>query len=327
VTLISAFRVASGVAICADSQETCTYYEADGNPYEVRRAVQKISPVHVGACQVAIAGSGNAPLIESFIVRARRRLQTDNLPAPSVEDVLRTLEDELALFYRNDVAICPDPDKSIRLFVAASCPKSRGFNVWVSENAVLREIASDRPELVGWAHELYDETAKRLYAPQMSMAQAILASIYTLTVAKQTSNYVGGGLSVAVVRENGIWMENPRDVAEMEARLRSYEAAVNALFLLCSDTEVSPKSLDAVIELFKKRVTELHNQHLDAMARSLYKAGPHAHDSLLSRVPPNTVFTVRDGQLSNIEYDVDIAQRINDAIQSAQPAPENEDEK
>src|ERR1035438_8951697 len=119
-------------------------------------------------------------VVEAFIVRARRRLQTENLPSPRMEDIHRIVEDELALFYRNDVALCTDTDKGMWLFVAAACQSAMECAVWVSENILLRPVAADRPELLGWGHELYHKTAEQLFEPNMRLSRAALASIYVV---------------------------------------------------------------------------------------------------------------------------------------------------
>src|SRR5258708_28950416 len=72
VTLIAAFRSRAAIAVCADSQETITCYDEHGTSYELRKTVQKISPHVIGKYQIAIAGAGNANLIESFVIRAVR---------------------------------------------------------------------------------------------------------------------------------------------------------------------------------------------------------------------------------------------------------------
>jgi hypothetical protein len=66
VTLIATFRGYQGFAVCADSQETITQYDENGVAFDLKRAVQKITPVKTGNCQVSIAGGGNATLIEAF---------------------------------------------------------------------------------------------------------------------------------------------------------------------------------------------------------------------------------------------------------------------
>ncbi len=150
------------------------------------------------------------------------------------------------------------------MLIAASCPAARQYNVWINEGVVLREIAVGKPELVGWEHEMYNETAQKLYDPNMRLAQAVLASIYTLTVAKQTSNYVGGDLSVAVVKDNGIWMEEQGYIESMEDRLRGYDRSIHQLFLACADTEISPGALEAKLAEFGEQARVLHKQQLDA---------------------------------------------------------------
>ena len=79
------------------------------------------------------------------------------------------------------------------------------------------------PELNGWNHRLYTETAKRLFRPQMTISQAALASIYTLTIAKDSSNWIRNPFSVAIVSKDGIWLEDVNYVEKMENRLRDYE--------------------------------------------------------------------------------------------------------
>ena len=306
VTLIATFRGYQGFAVCADSQETITQFDENGDAVELRRAVQKITPVKTGNCQVSIAGGGNATLIEAFIVRARRRLQTENLPSPRMEDVHRIVEDELALFYRNDVALCTDTDKGIKLFVAAACQTAMECDVWISEGILLRPVAQDRPELLGWNHELYHKTAEQLFEPNMRLSRAALASIYVVTTAKKTSNYVGGELTVATVKPNGIWIEEHEYVESMEARLDSYERAVGQLFLDCADTEISPKLLEARLGQFAEGAQKEHRKHLDAEVAKMQSpdGGMILYSNPLARIPPGTMISVdRNGKIFNVDFD------------------------
>jgi hypothetical protein len=65
VTLISAWRCHEGIVLHADSQET------NGSH---RVTVQKLNPEPMGALMVVVTGSGDGNLIQSFIIRLRRRL-------------------------------------------------------------------------------------------------------------------------------------------------------------------------------------------------------------------------------------------------------------
>jgi len=259
VTLIAAFRSPKGIALCADSQETVSIGED-----QFRATVQKITPFTAGKYQIAIAGSANdASLIEAFFERARRLITdqdgvicTQQNPA-SISIIRRILEEELERFHaRGDV--------DFKLFVAASCPIAQEYALWVSENIILREARS--PELIGWEKELYSETASRLFAENMTLPQAVLASIYVLTVATATSNFVRNPLSVAVISKDGIWIEDAEYIRLMADRLDDYEVRMNRLFLACADTAVSVPELEDRIEEFKKSAIDLHREHINQQA-------------------------------------------------------------
>lgn len=276
VTLIASFPALSAFAICADSQETDTQWDSEiGEWYEVRVAVQKIEPVTEGKYQIAICGGGNGRLIDGFVERARRALReqdaficTKENPA-SISAIHARLEQELRDYYQNDVPLCPDQDKAFKLFIAAACPLSREFAVWVSENMVLRQARKDRPELNGCSYRLYEDTAQRLFRTGMTVNQAVLASIYTVTIAKNTSNYVRDPFTVAVVDRTGIHVIEPAYVRAMEERLQEYEVQMNALFLSCSDVSVSVAELKSQLEQFGVSAINLHREHIDRQADAM----------------------------------------------------------
>lgn len=305
MTLIAAFRSRSAITICADSQETITCFDEHGNPYDLRKTVQKISPLVIGKYHIAFAGAGNAHLVESFIIRASRSItvldaipNSENSPA-GILAIRQCLENTLSSFYQHDVAICPDDDKTMKLFVAASCPISHEYALWISEYAVLRD--ADSPELNGWEHQMYIETARRLASHDMTLPQATLAGIYTLTIAKKTSNYIGGDLSVAIIDEDGIRMEDARYIKTMEHRLDSYESNINRIFLGCADTTVAVHELDDEIMQFKSSALELHRDHIDNQAKET-----SLHDLLSDvagrRLPKGPIYISGNGNLM-VEHD------------------------
>lgn len=311
VTLIANFPASSGFAICADSQETITEYDPQMGSYEVRVTVQKIAPIKAGKYQIAICGGGHATLIESFIVRAERALLEEDKVTCSadrpagVSAIHRRLEGELKKFYETDVKLCPDPDeaKKIKLFIAASCPIAQQCAVWVSENIVLRDARREEPELNGWEHNLYAETAKRLFRRDMTMNQAALASIYTVTIAKDTSNYVKDPFSVAIVNKDGIEIVDAGYIRAMEERLEEYEANINRIFLSCSDTTVSVPELETQMEEFKKSVLNLHREQIDQQATKTTLEVLLGNRGLRT-LPKGPVYVTAAGELK-VEHDRD----------------------
>jgi len=308
VTLIANFPSVSAFAICADSQETVTEHDPETNTsYDVRATVQKITPIAAGKYQVAICGGGHADLIEGFIEKAKRAVQkedratcTSKNPA-SLKRLHRRLELELARFYRTDVATCPDASKNFKLFIAACFPLAKEFDVWVSENAVLRPARRDRAELNGWSHKLYEDTAQRLFRAKMTANQAVLASIYTVTVAKNTSNYVRDPLDAAVIDGTGIHIIEPNYVKAMEERLEEYEVRIHALFLSCSDVGVSVPELEAELQKFGKSAIELHREQIDRQADAMTVNDLFANRGMRS-LPKGPVHWGINGKL-RVEHD------------------------
>jgi hypothetical protein len=190
------------------------------------------------------------------------------------------------------VALCPDPDedKWFKLFIGAVSKTTKESNVWATENVRLRTIGDS--ELIGWDEPLYAGTMRRLCRPKMTAAQAVLAGIYVLTIAEESSNYVGGDTSVAVIRENGIWMESQDYVRSMEKRLHDYERQINDVFLACANTEVSPEQLGEKLSQFAREALSLHKAHLDRVVRDMVASGLNTQNSPYPKIPPGTVLNV-----------------------------------
>jgi hypothetical protein len=263
MTLIAAFRCNGGLVIAADSQETIT--DEFGNQY--RKTVQKIAPRVIGNYQLAVAGAGHAKLIEAFILHLERALKQKSLRG--VTQFQEFVEGQLREFYASDVRLCPDEDKQIIIFIAAVCQLTKEYELWVSENVRLRTAAKDAPELIGVEYGLYTQTARRLFTDGMSMAQSVLASIYVLTLAEQTSNWVRGPMDVVTIKPNGIWAESAEYVRVMQDRLKEHESFVSAIFLSCADTSVPVHSLEKQLSEFSQATVALHRQHIDRQVREL----------------------------------------------------------
>jgi DNA-directed RNA polymerase subunit RPC12/RpoP len=290
VTLIAAWRCPNGIVIHADSQETVTM--EDGVEY--RNTVQKIEPLNVGNYRVVISGAGNAALTVSFIEKIKRRLGSD--PSEGLKAFVSLFEDELSAFYSNDVALCPDSDKTIQFVVAAVSTRTSECEAWVTKNTTLCPIADN--ELSGWGETLYKEVANKFYRRDMTIHQAVLAGIYLLTLAEGTSNYVRSPFKVAVIRENGVWMEPDENVHEIADRLRDYEQRLNDIFLACADTSIHVHKLEQMLVEFANAVLGLHRTHIDRIVSLGGLQGLMKTNDPYPRLPLGSIVTgMADGRL------------------------------
>jgi len=268
----------------ADSQETVGYY---------RKTVQKITPESMGKFHVIAAGSGPGDLIDSFIIRLRRAFEADT--STEISHFVEVTERTLADFYAFDVSLSslPDDDKFFKFIFAASCPSTGTYGAWFSANVTLCPMQSF--ELAGWDEPLYVNVGRRFYTKGISIAQAVLAGVYLMTIAEGTSQYVRGPISVAIIRDNGIWMEDADYITEMEARLRDYEQKINQVFLACADTSIHVHNLEAMLTDFATAALALHRGHIDSTVslESLLKT----NDPYPKRPLGSVVTGMADGRL------------------------------
>ncbi|HEV2709818.1 MAG TPA: hypothetical protein VGU67_06390 [Edaphobacter sp.] len=307
MTLIAAIRTKEGVAICADSQETSEH--EDGSFY--RRTVQKIAPIVAGHYQIAIAGSGDADLIEAFIILADRKLKSDT-SEPSVSRVLLLIEEELDKFYAKHVT---NGGAAMKLFIAAHSPLSKEYEVWVSEKQYLRPLKD--AELIGWEEELYWVAIKRLYRPGMSLMQAVLAAVHVLVIGEESSNYIKGPFSLTVVRENGIWAENSDYVDILRDRLSKFESYTNQILLACADTSLYSHDLETAIVQFAVTAKELHKEQIDEAVQKMAKMGLMMNDSIC-KLPLGLLIEVDNNGSAKAVHDVngiqEMMRRVNEAV-------------
>lgn len=216
-----------------------------------------------GDIELSIAGAGNAELIESFISVFSRKLKTADIP--NLLAFVDFFEAALGDFYRLDVPLAGDSGSFV-LFVAASIPKNREYEVWRSSLARLRPLG--KADLIGWDESLYYRSIDRHQG--IGVAQAVLTAIHTVTVAEETSNTVRSPFVVIIINDNGIAVEDSAYVDLLRARLVEYEKRLNAVFLACADTSVYKNVLEAKLAAFAKEALELHDNYmLQAIQHSL----------------------------------------------------------
>jgi len=287
MTLITGIRCPDGVVLCANTQETAGYYRSSRDKVE-----QKL----MGQFAVVIAGSGLSELIDSFVERMVRRMATEL--SSSLIDFQHIFETELELFKRDEVSTfsASEEDKYLGFLVAAV--SSEGYEVWVTKDQ--RLIRIDAYEVVGWEIPLYTHVLRKFFREQISVSQGVLAALYMLTVAENTSNYVKGPFSVAIVRQNGIFIEDQAYIREMADRLRAYDSYVNAILLSCADTGMSMVRLERELVTFAESVRDLHKAHVTEVVRTMLKAGLNTINDPYARVPAGLTLAIAAGDLETL---------------------------
>ena len=298
MTLIAAVPCGNAFAIAADSQESIGHH---------RRSVQKLSPVKIGSATALIAGSGHGELVDTFIAKVQRPIEGRGVS--NLLEFVSFFEEQLGNFYAADVALCPDTDKSLTFFVAASFPDRQECATWLSKNITLLPVTE--PELIGWDEPLYRSIIRRYCYPGMTRPQAILASLYTLVVAEETSQYINGPFSVALIHPGGIFIEPADDVQRMTQRLKDYEEQMQRVFLLSSDLSTSSAKLQEHLVEFASSVVALHEIQSETEGKRLFMAGFNSTDWPYQKIPSGLKISLRQdgievtqGRIEDLGYHI-----------------------
>jgi 20S proteasome alpha/beta subunit len=277
MTLIAAFRCSEGVVLCADSQETVG---------DVRVAVNKVAPDDAGEYQIAIAGSGNGDLIDGFAYALKLDVQSwpDGLDEKVVYGNLQTLLQE---YYEHQVAFYPvdSPGDTLNHFLVCIKPKKKPvIFLWELRGTAVVPVADYT--LLGVGASIYRHELKRLYKKKLSGLQAVLLGVHLFSLAKETSNYVGGQTDVIFVNHEGMWVHDPNDVRELERRMATFNEKIAELVLACPDTSIHRDEFKALLQSFEDQAIQLREQNfkaafLSGIDRSFaefpnYKGAPYA---------------------------------------------------
>lgn len=267
MTLIAGFRCTDGAVICADSQET-----VGGR----RVTVQKIEPIEIDKLQIVIAGSGeNADLLEAFIEHLRQ--ENKKKAITSIQEFKSETQNLLLRFMKDEASLYPRSERAMRFVIAARLipelpadKKSKivlgpgAAQIWETRSSRLVEFK--KYALIGWDEELYHRAATRLFSAPLPISKAIPLAMYLFSLAEDTSNYVKGPVSVAVITASSpIAIEPPEAIEEFEAMTETYAKALEDMLLCCADTAISKDEFAEKFTRFSEGVFSLRRAYFRAV--------------------------------------------------------------
>jgi hypothetical protein len=252
MTLIAAFRCTEGVVLCADQQETVGAHRA---------AVNKLTPKRCGEYALAVAGSGDGDLVDGF-ADSLTTLITGWSPGISDSLARASISGALLDFHANEVNWYPAPaDEKLCSFVLAITPRTETSTfLWRIRGTVILPVGDFA--LIGVNEAMYSHELQRLYRRGFSTNQAILLGIHLFSLAKATSNYVGGNTDIIAVLNNRIYELDAREVRALEERVAAFNERMAALVLAAPDYAMSKPEFGQLFKEFKQQVIKLRSQDL-----------------------------------------------------------------
>jgi hypothetical protein len=258
MTLIAAFRCDAaghpGLVLCADTQETVG---------DIRVAVNKLSPQEWGHYQLAIAGAGSGYLVDAFAYKLG--LAIASWPVGADERFVReTIRDLLVDFHENEVRLFPVDSESEKFCDFLVCIKPIGVNdqffLWQLRGTTIAPVGDYA--LIGISAAIYTHELGRLYRSRLSSNQAVLLAIHLLSLAKATSNYVGGQTDIVVLRRTALHPYSHQDIQTLESRIHAFNERIAQLVLACPDATIPRAEFQAMLSVFEDELTAIRDQLL-----------------------------------------------------------------
>jgi hypothetical protein len=286
MTLIAAFRCEAdgspAVVICADSQETYGNYKV---------TVDKIKPRDAGNFDLVVGGSGNIGALIDGLANAIERNISHWESGFTEEAGRQQIERVLLAYHAKQVSLYPakDDEKELRFLVCIRDKATSQIHLWKTDGTTA-ETVSDYA-LLGWQEPAYDHEVKWLYRKGFWVAQAVLLGVRLFTISRN-SLYIGGPTQVIVVRDNGMHLQNPKNVELLEERAESFSHALARVVLACPDGSIHQGEFKALFAVFEDEVFKLRDYYLNKTASLLINRAlgdPRDLTDAYSPLPPHTI--------------------------------------
>lgn len=283
MTLIAGFKCADGYVLCADSQETVT---RDGHDYRVTR--QKLVPIAIGKVSMAIAGSGDGDLIDAFVGRFSQKYQQSEIA--ELDSAVQVFKDELLAFAKEKNVKIRKIDSTFRFLLGAYSDKEKKCRLWKTITGDPIEVADNA--LVGVEDERYEYAVRNFYRAGLPISQGVFLGLYLMWLAEQTSNYVKAPISVAVLKENGLYFEDQNKINSIDQKVRLFTAQFETQFLACSDTGLQGEEFANRLKEFGNTVVQFRRDYIEEWVGHALDIGLDKIVEPWTQIPPATTIVV-----------------------------------
>lgn len=298
VTLIAAFKCDQGVVICADTQETADI--PGRGSFRVR--VTKIKPQSAGGYDVVIGGCGDGYLVDGFTRRLVREIS--GWPPLLNDESIENKIVSLALDYHSThvaMAYGSQPPQPLDFLLCLKRKNDPNIILWELRDTDI--IPTEGYSLLGWEEPIYEYEVKWLYRDGLRISQAALLGIRLFSMAKETSNYIGGDTQLIVVTASGMTAVDQQQVNTLEDRVETFNAGIARLVLDLPDTSIDQKEFAEYLTEFKRLAMNTRESYIgEWRGRSLYRAlfDPTWKGDTAQQNPPGTHATrtpLEDGRV------------------------------
>lgn len=283
MSYVSALRCEGGIVLCADTQETIE---------DEKQYCEKLTIGSDQSYPVAIGGAGIGEIIDPFAQEL-----CDSLPSerPKNEKALLShIKRCILKVFKEDVpvAVIPKQYRTCEILVAAKAPEETHISLFRIKGKRV-SVLDSAFAIVGFATAANFSLLKSFYRHGLSMHQAVLLASYVVAHSKAINEGVGFDTRIAIVANNGAYLEHARIIENVEARAKEFLAETNALFLKAADLSIRTETLSGALDQFKTKILDLRKKYLESVARlSFERDFLVKHNSPYSILPVGSIATL-----------------------------------
>jgi len=304
----------------ADTQESWGDY---------KNYVEKLSIVGDLAYPLAIGGAGIGDLIEPMNQEVIERAA--QIKPATKQELEAMLKEAIAEVYRNDLP-CLALKKQERTpeFLIGAKPKNDDFCIFRIKGRRLYRV--HKRAIIGYGTPANNALLERMYRDNLPMQQAVMLAVYLVSHSKSLDESVGGNPTVAVVVENGAWIDDPEYIANSENRVKEFLRLTDELFLNAIDMSIAPSKFPDVLAEFQNKVTNLRDTYLRwsavhsinrAIDDPTYRGDPYLKEfqGCITTVMEGGAYTVREAmpeEIADRKENMEWANRMLDDLANAE---------
>ena len=253
MTIAAGFVCADGIVLAADSKET---YEGE------HTYLDKLAMVRTPHCSGAVAGAGDADVLEYVTTRIEQLLEQTR---GNNDDLQKRLQELLTAIYGGTaLAAFPasKPEELRTYFLVAARLGNGPPALFLATSSLVTRIESGA-RLIGSG--IMRQTADELARIPMDVSKGSGAALYLVHETKRRNNFVGGLTHIFRLYNDGR-AEDDRtwDQATRETLLDNLREAYHWMIVACSDPGVSTKEFTGQMKRISQTASKIHRAFVKA---------------------------------------------------------------
>ena len=288
VTLIAGLKCVDGIVLAADTEESTSLTRGRARKLLTRtfpkRTSEAKTKIAAKTVVVAIAGAGNAALIDSAVEQIFEAVSAAK--GSTVRQLKKTISDALLHFYRYHVSAYPtrDPLDNIIDLICGVRAASGELTLYKASGPLLSTVTGFA--LCG-SGEILRHIVEELYQPTIAVPRAVALTLHTLNLGKRYVAGVGGDSEILTLMADGIpTQEHVKGIKIKEHHLDQFNRLVGEVLLQFPDGSIAPDAFTAAMAQAVNGVETLRRAQLAELAAAT-ETLPTSTASILSpRQPP-----------------------------------------